>query len=288
MARQLIFSDRLYSDILVSLSPSRSFESVPTKTTARRKFGVTVRVDRSRWEGIIFDDQRPPSSGLQQYNTTIETTTMCRTTVDEIIIRAFRPEDLPQVKELFTSGMMGLIPEFFKVGMLRWNVSRAFWLLLAASSPVVPGMYQGVAGLGWMAWHCRYISKAMKGYTKHGRDSDLADIQGVYLKNGGNFLVAATPDGKVVGMVAGEPKEDNSIELRRMSVDQTIQKKGVASRLIQRLQEDAKKAGFVNMFLTCSSVQYAAQGLYRKNLFDLVKTVPMMVGVNVHKFEKKL
>jgi GNAT superfamily N-acetyltransferase len=183
---------------------------------------------------------------------------------------------------------MSLVPEFFKIGMLRWNVSRAFWLLLAASSPVVPGMYQGVAGLGWMAWQYRNIVKAKEGYIKHGRDTDLADIQGVYLKNGGSFLVAATPDGKVIGMVAGEPKEDNSIELRRMSVDQSIQKKGVASRLIQRLQEDAKKAGFVNMFLSCSSVQYGAHGLYKKNLFDLVETVPMMVGVKIYNFEKKL
>jgi predicted GNAT family acetyltransferase len=214
---------------------------------------------------------------------------MCRAAVeDEIIIRAFRPEDLPQVHELFTKGMMGLVPEFFKIGMLRWNVSRAFWLLLAASSAVVPGMYQGIAGLGWMAWHYRNIFKGFENYTKQSRNADLADIQGVYLKNGGSFLVAATLGGKVIGMVAGEPKENNSIELRRMSVDQTIQKKGVACQLVQRLQEDAKKAGFVNMFLTCSSAQYAAHGLYKKNSFDLVRTLPMMAGVKVYHFEKKL
>ena len=214
---------------------------------------------------------------------------MCRiTTVDEIIIRAFRPEDLHQVQELFTTGMMGLVPEFFKIGMLRWNVSQALWLLLAASSAVVPGMYPGIAGLGWMAWHYRKTMKFFENYTRWSRETDLADIQSVYLKNGGSFLVAATPIGKVIGIVAGEPKEGNSIELKRMSVDQTIQKKGVASRLVQRLQEDAKKAGFAKMFLSCSSAQYAAHGLYKKNSFDLVKTRPMMDGVKSYHFEMKL
>jgi GNAT superfamily N-acetyltransferase len=218
---------------------------------------------------------------------------MCRTgtTVDEYIIRAFRPEDLPQVQELFTTGMKGLAPEFFKLTMLRWNVSRAFWLLLAASSAVVvPGMmYQGIAGLGWMGWHYRKTIKFLEDHTKQARETDLADIQGVYLKDGGSFLVAATPSGKVIGMVAGEAKEDNkTMELRRMSVDQTIQKKGVASRLVQRLQEDAKKAGFTNMFLLCSSAQYAAHGLYKKNAFDIVKTLPMMNGIKDYHFEKKL
>ena len=216
---------------------------------------------------------------------------MCRiTTVDEIIIRAFRPEDLPQVQDLFTKGIMGVVPEFFKIGMLRWNVSRAVWLLLAASSAVVPGgICQGIAGLGWMAWHYRKTFKAMEGYTKQGRETDLADIQGVYLKTGGSFLVAATPGGKVIGMVAGEPKEGNSIELRRMGVDQTIQRRGVAARLVQRLQEDAKKAGFATMFLSCSSAQYAAHGLYKKNSFNLVKNLPYgFAGVKFHHFEMKL
>jgi N-acetylglutamate synthase-like GNAT family acetyltransferase len=216
---------------------------------------------------------------------------MSRTAVDEIVIRAFQPEDLPQVQELFTKGMMGLVPAFFKITMLRWNVSRAFWLLLAASSGVVPGMYQGIAGLGWMGWHYRKTVKGLEDYIKQSRETDLADIQGVYLKNEGNFLVAAMPSGKLVGMIGGEPnKEDKTIEVRRMSVDQTIQKRGLASRLVQRLHEDARKGGFETMFLYCTSAQHAAHRLYKKNSFNLIKTMPMpmMAGLQFYHFEMKL
>jgi len=108
-------------------------------------------------------------------------------------------------------------------------------------------------------------------YISHSLNTDLSNIPNVYQTNGGRFLVA-TKDNQIVGMVAGEFKQEikgrKVYELRRMSVDRSMQGRGVGKRLVQCLERDLHQV--CKIFLDCSSVQYAAHRLYLGQGFRLI------------------
>ena len=122
----------------------------------------------------------------------------------------------------------------------------------------------------------------------------------------GTFLVAQdTATGRIVGSVAGEDKSDTLVddddsdsqsflfELRRMSVDASLRRRGVGKLLLQGLQDfliqqhhqqrqyrrsssnsgSSSSSSSLTLFLTCSNLQYAAHGLYESNGFVKVKEV---------------
>jgi len=110
---------------------------------------------------------------------------------------------------------------------------------------------------------------AFSSYVQHSIESDLSDIQNVYVKSGGCFLVAVVVDvdgndnseERIVGTVAAEGKGPQNFELRRMSVCQSMQGRGLGRALIRRLEKECKTGTLV---LGTSNVQYAAMALYGK------------------------
>ena len=139
-------------------------------------------------------------------------------------------------------------------------------------------------------------------YIQHSIDADLSNINDVYFNNGGTFLVAvdtssSTSPNRIVGCVAGEKKttkkqqeddqqqqqqqgkdDDGSniiYELRRMSVDGTIQRRGLGKKLIQALENELFNVvgkTHPKIYLTCSNLQHSAHHLYRKSGFLHVDT----------------
>ena len=78
--------------------------------------------------------------------------------------------------------------------------------------------------------------------------------------------------------------DDGVYELRRMSVDSTIQRRGLGKKLIQALEKELKNVVVVGskggcqmkkmkkIYLTCSNLQHSAHHLYRKSGFVHVDT----------------
>ncbi|EEY65406.1 uncharacterized protein PITG_22654 [Phytophthora infestans T30-4] len=93
-----------------------------------------------------------------------------------------------------------------------------------------------------------YVTKSIK--------SDLADIEGTYMKTSGNFWVATVEgnngERKVAGMIALEPKSNGNAEVRRVSVHPGYQRMGIGRKLITHLVQWATTRHFKTLTLTAS------------------------------------
>jgi GNAT superfamily N-acetyltransferase len=92
-----------------------------------------------------------------------------------------------------------------------------------------------------------------------------------------------------IGTVSGLPEGDR-VYIRSMAVIPTAQGRGVGQRLLETLEAYARRAGFEKLYLYTTFVLPAAQPLYEKNGFYVVReTLPEewydMGGVEM---EKKL
>lgn len=73
----------------------------------------------------------------------------------------------------------------------------------------------------------------------------------------------AVLDGRVVGIVAAQGREDdNTVELRRMSVDSRYRGKGIAKALGRRVLEFAVRKNYTAVVLGTTAVKLAAHKLY--------------------------
>ncbi len=80
------------------------------------------------------------------------------------------------------------------------------------------------------------------GISNNDEEGDLRDIESVYLKSGGEFLVG-TLNREVMAMGGFQRLSIDSAELRRMRIRTDLQGKGYGSQLLQELEHIAFKSG---------------------------------------------
>jgi GNAT superfamily N-acetyltransferase len=203
-------------------------------------------------------------------------------------IRQYESKDQDQVLALFRKGMLSLVPKFTQnmildpyvfvpVGGVAVLIKIGVTKVLSFFFPVDGKGYSqhnflisslpALASTGFVLTSFFFLYSisfnGMDKYVHHSIASDLSDISKHYLTNGGTFLVAEDSlTGRIVGMVAGENKEDDNIvdssgkfELRRMSVDTPFQRRGLGRQLVHCLEERLRKSGCTHLFLTMSSLQ---------------------------------
>jgi GNAT superfamily N-acetyltransferase len=123
-------------------------------------------------------------------------------------------------------------------------------------------------------------------YIGSGRwDSDLDDIEGVYLK-GGEFLVGEC-EGRIVAMGAFRRTSPERAELKRMRVHPDFQKRGFGQKILDALEKKARELGYTTLHLDTAVKQVAAQKLYAKNGYrETGRTV--LGGFDAILYEKRL
>jgi GNAT superfamily N-acetyltransferase len=214
---------------------------------------------------------------------------------DGIIIRRYQSSDQEQVKHIFRTGMESNIFAAY-TAVVRHPIAAMPLACLTAvtagvthnicnmtsvlgrndnnkqqSSPLLVVVVAAVAVLP--ATGLYYILKSKFGmYIQASLDDDLSKIEEVYNNGKGCFLVAVDTNkqsaGDIVGIVGGHERENGVIELRRMAVSSTKRGTGLGQRLIRRLEEECQP---LKMYLTCTSIQYAAHRLYSRAGFLLEK-----------------
>ena len=97
-------------------------------------------------------------------------------------------------------------------------------------------------------------------------DADLHDIQNHYLNNSGEFLVG-TLDGKIVAMGAFRKKSGTLAEIKRMWVNPGYQRRGFGQTILNQLEAKAIQFGYQELCLDTTTLQTAAQKMYKKNGF---------------------
>ena len=97
-------------------------------------------------------------------------------------------------------------------------------------------------------------------------DADLDDIESVYLKSGGEFLVGIHEE-KLVAMGALKRQSETRAEIKRMRVYQEYQRQGFGQIILQKLTEAAVLMGYTELCLDTLLQNIPAQQLYEKNGF---------------------
>lgn len=97
-------------------------------------------------------------------------------------------------------------------------------------------------------------------------NNDFANIEGMYLSNGGEFLVGFL-DADLVAMGALRKISDDTAEVKRMRVHPDHWRRGYGQTIFERLQARAIELGYKILILDTLAQQNAAQRLYLKNGF---------------------
>ncbi|GLR91091.1 GNAT family N-acetyltransferase [Bradyrhizobium iriomotense] len=92
-------------------------------------------------------------------------------------------------------------------------------------------------------------------------EDDLRNISEVYIKPGGDFLLAHIGS-RLVAMGGLKPVDADVAQLKRMRVDPAFRRRGFGRRLLRELESRAVARGVKWIVLDTTSIQLGAQRLY--------------------------
>jgi ribosomal protein S18 acetylase RimI-like enzyme len=97
-------------------------------------------------------------------------------------------------------------------------------------------------------------------------DSDLNDIENVYINNHGDFIIG-TEGGEIVAMGAIRQKSNGCGEIKRIRVRQDCQRRGYGRTILRKLMELAAEMGYMELILDTVAGNTPAQRLFEKSGF---------------------
>ncbi|KAJ8008473.1 hypothetical protein DPEC_G00105180 [Dallia pectoralis] len=184
---------------------------------------------------------------------------------DAVFIREFERTDHVEVRRIFCEGIMERVPHTAYRGILHQTQTQFLFALLTITCFVVTKSFALTCCVPFILMAVRYYysSKVIRNYLDWALNADLADIEEYYMKPTGSCFWVAVLEGQVVGMVAAQGREDdNTVELRRMSVDSRFRGKGIAKVLGRRVLEFAMLNNYAAVVLGTTAVKMAAHKLY--------------------------
>ncbi|WP_439406692.1 GNAT family N-acetyltransferase [Bradyrhizobium sp. DASA03076] len=92
-------------------------------------------------------------------------------------------------------------------------------------------------------------------------EDDLRNIAEVYIRPGGDFLLAHIGS-QLVAMGGLKAVDADVAQLKRMRVDPAFRRRGFGRRLLRELESRAVAAGFKRIVLDTTMIQLGAQRLY--------------------------
>ncbi|WP_282607982.1 GNAT family N-acetyltransferase [Pelagibius sp. Alg239-R121] len=114
------------------------------------------------------------------------------------------------------------------------------------------------------------LEESFEGYIERSLKEEISRIPEYYAERDGSFWVADCND-EIVGMFGLESHGDSGVELRRMYVKPSWQRRGIARRLIQHAEKHSRESGVGQLLLSTSELQEAALSLYRNAGYRTVR-----------------
>jgi len=108
---------------------------------------------------------------------------------------------------------------------------------------------------------------------------EVGRITAYYGERMGGFWVAVR-DGELVGMFGLELTSPGILELRRMYVDPSARRAGIARSMLQFAEDECRARKALTLELSTSELQPAAIGLYEQAGYRLIKKVIADQGSN--------
>ena len=106
------------------------------------------------------------------------------------------------------------------------------------------------------------LRDAFEAYIEHALVEEIDRIPAYYSERDGGFWVAVRGD-KVVGTFGLERASDDAMELRRMYVDPSARRRGIARRMLQFAEHECRRQKVSRLQLSTAEIQQAALALYR-------------------------
>ncbi|XP_053716728.1 N-acetylaspartate synthetase [Synchiropus splendidus] len=184
---------------------------------------------------------------------------------DAVFIREFERGDEEEVRRIFCEGIMERIPNTAFRGLRHQPRIQFLYALLTVMCFFMTKSFTLTccAPIILMGARYYYSKKVIHNYLDCALHSDMADIEAYYMRPSGSSFWVAVFDGRVVGIVAAQGREDdNTVELRRMSVDSCYRGKGIAKALGRRVLEFAVRNNYAAVVLGTTAVKLAAHKLY--------------------------
>jgi GNAT superfamily N-acetyltransferase len=139
------------------------------------------------------------------------------------------------------------------------------------------------------------LRDTFESYIRRSLTEEIDRIVAYYGERDGGFWVASKAN-KIAGMFGLERVAPDAMELRRMYVDPSVRRSGVARQMLRYAEAECRRRGIPRLELSTSELQSAALALYRGEGYVLIreetaeassnKTVG--AGIRRYYFEKAL
>ena len=106
-----------------------------------------------------------------------------------------------------------------------------------------------------------HLKEAFETYIARSLREEIDRIEDYYREKQGGFWVALA-DGGIVGMFGLEEVSDDAMELRRMYVDPSARRGGIARLMLQFAEAECRRLDMRRLELSTSELQPAALELY--------------------------
>jgi GNAT superfamily N-acetyltransferase len=103
-------------------------------------------------------------------------------------------------------------------------------------------------------------------------DGELKLLLEVFSEAKRNAFWVVESANQIVGSFGIEGRSANDTELRRMYLDEGYRGSGIAQRMLDCAQAEARALGFTTMIVSTAQIQKAADRFYRKSGFRLIRT----------------
>ena len=114
------------------------------------------------------------------------------------------------------------------------------------------------------------LREAFEAYIERALREEIDRIPAYYSERDGGFWVAVKGD-KLVGTFGLERASDDAMELRRMYVDPSARRQGIARRTLQFAEDQCRRRNVLRLELSTAEIQQAALALYRNSGYRLVR-----------------
>lgn len=98
----------------------------------------------------------------------------------------------------------------------------------------------------------------------------MGRVAAYYGERGGGFWMALRME-RLVGMFGLEPAAPDAMELRRMYVDPTVRRSGIARSMLRFAEAECRRQNLRRLELSTSELQPAAIELYRQAGYRLLR-----------------
>jgi GNAT superfamily N-acetyltransferase len=116
------------------------------------------------------------------------------------------------------------------------------------------------------------IRDAFEAYIARSLTEEMDRVAAYYRERGGGFFVALREE-KLVGMFGLERATPDTMELRRMYVDPSARRNGIARLMLRFAEAECRRLNVRRLALSTSELQPAALELYRHTGYRLLHEV---------------